>query len=366
MTSATAGSENSGSMNDGLMSSKERVLTAFEHRIPDRVPLWYGADASVTRNLMRMLGVESEEALMQRLRIDFRRVRERYVGPELAVLPDGSRQSYWGVNRIGDYYGQPHSHPLAGVETVEEVEAYAWPSPDWFDFSHLRAECEAWPEYALIGGPWVVIFTDATELVGMAEFFMKMITHPEVMKAVIGKVSDFYYEMAVRTFDTCGDLLDIFFFGDDLGTQQALFISPQMWDEFLREHFVRFLELGRQAGLKTMFHSCGSVRGLMGRWTELGLDALNPIQRRARGMELDQLKALYGDRLTFHGAIDHQQVLTFGTVQDVRNEVREVIDILAPGGGYCLAASHDLLLAEMPPQNIVAMFDEGYAYGQYV
>jgi uroporphyrinogen decarboxylase len=314
---------------------------------------------------MRILGAGSEEALMQRLHIDFRRVRERYDGPPLAHYPDGSRQSWWGVDRIGDYYGQPYSHPLAGVETMEEIESYSWPSPDWFDFSHLRQECAAWPEYAIIGGPWVVIFTDATELVGMSEFFMKMITHPELMKAVIQKVSDFYYEMAVRTFEACADLLDIFFFGDDLGTQQALFISPQMWDEFLKDHFVRFLELGRQAGLKTMFHSCGSVRGLMGRWSALGLDALNPIQRRAKGMELDELKKSYGDRLCFHGAIDHQQVLTFGSVGDVRKEVQDVIDVLAPGGGYCLAASHDLLLAEMPPENIIAMFDEGHEYGRY-
>ncbi|MFN2202266.1 MAG: uroporphyrinogen decarboxylase family protein [Caldilineaceae bacterium] len=347
------------------MTAKERVLTTFERRVPDRVPLWYGADASVTHNLMRILGAGSEEALMQRLHIDFRRVRERYDGPPLAHYPDGSRQSWWGVDRIGDYYGQPYSHPLAGVETMEEIESYSWPSPDWFDFSHLRQECAAWPEYAIIGGPWVVIFTDATELVGMSEFFMKMITHPELMKAVIQKVSDFYYEMAVRTFEACADLLDIFFFGDDLGTQQALFISPQMWDEFLKDHFVRFLELGRQAGLKTMFHSCGSVRGLMGRWSALGLDALNPIQRRAKGMELDELKRSYGDRLCFHGAIDHQQVLTFGSVADVRKEVQDVIDVLAPGGGYCLAASHDLLLAEMPPENIIAMFDEGHEYGRY-
>ena len=347
------------------MNSKERVLAAFNHEIPDRTPMWYGAAPEVTQTLMHMLGAESEEALMQRLHIDFRRVRERYAGPELRVRADGSRQSFWGVDRIGDYYGQPYTHPLAGVETVEQVEAYAWPSPDWFDFSHLRAECEAWPEYALIGGPWAVVFTDATELVGMSEFFIKMITHPDVMKAVIRKVSDFYYEMAVRFFEACGDLLDIFFFGDDLGTQRSLFISPEMWDEFLRPDFVRFVELGRQAGLKTMFHSCGAVSGLMGRWTDLGLDALNPIQRQARGMDLAELKRLYGDRLTFHGAIDHQQALSFGSVDDVIREVHTVIDTLAPGGGYCLAASHDLLLAEMPPENIIAMYDEGYAYGRY-
>lgn len=347
------------------MNAKERVLTTFEHRIPDRVPLWYGADPTVTATLMRMTGACDEEALMQRLHIDFRRVRERYAGPPLPTRPDGSRLSYWGVWRGGSYYGQPLTHPLAGVETVEQVEAYAWPSPDWFDFAHLRAECAAWADNALIGGPWVVIFTDATELVGMQEFFVKMITHPEVIKAVLQKVSDFYHTLAVRFFETCGDQLDIFFFGDDLGTQQRLLISPTMWREFCAPHFVRFLNLGRQAGLKTMFHSCGAVADLIGPWVEFGLDALNPIQRLARGMDLPVLKAAYGDRLTFHGAVDHQQVLSFGAEVDVRREVRAVIDVLAPGGGYCLAASHDLLLAEMPPENILAMYDEAYTYGGY-
>jgi uroporphyrinogen decarboxylase len=347
------------------MNSKERVLAAFEHRIPDRVPLWYGADAAVTRALMQLCGAGDEEALMQRLQIDFRRVRERYVGPPLPTRPDGSRLSFWGVWRGGPYYGMPISHPLAGVETVEAVQAHAWPSPDWFDFSHLRAECEAWRDYAVIGGPWAVIFTDATELVGMEEFFVKMITHPEVMQAVLQKVSDFYYALAVRFFENCGDLLDIFFFGDDLGSQQQLFISPAMWREFVEPHFARFLDLGKQAGLKTMFHSCGAVRSLIGPMVDHGLDALNPIQRRARGMDLAALKQDFGDRLTFHGAIDHQQVIPFGTVAEVRQEVRTVIDVLAPGGGYCLAASHDLLLAEFPPENILAMYDEAAAYGRY-
>ena len=347
------------------MNAKERVLTTFEHRIPDRVPLWYGAADELTADLMKRCNVDSEEALMQRLHVDFRRVREVYAGPELETGAGDRRKSYWGVWRDGSYYGQPVSHPLAGVESVEEVEAYAWPSPDWFDFSHLREQCQAWQEYALIGGPWVVVFTDATELVGMAEFFMKMITHPDVMKAIIQKVSDFYYAMAVRFFDECADLLDIFFFGDDLGSQQGLLISPAMWDEFLKPHFVRFLQLGQQTGLKTMFHSCGAVRDLIGPMTGLGLDALNPIQRGARGMDLPQLKQEYGDRLTFHGAIDHQQILPFGSVDAVRSEVREVIDILGPGGGYCLAASHDLLLAEFPLENVITMYDEAYTYGRY-
>ncbi len=341
------------------MNSKERVLAAFEHRQPDRVPLWYGAADGLTRRLMQRTGAPDEEALMRRLHIDFRRVHARYVGPQLGDA------TIWGVRRGGDYYGQPLTHPLAGVETVEQVEAYdAWPSPDWFDFSQLRAECERWRDYAVIGGPWVVVFTDATELVGMAEFFEKMHTHPEVMRAVVQKVSDFYYEMATRFFESAGDGIDIFFFGDDMGTQQSLLISLKQWREFCKPHVRRFIDLGRQSGYKTMFHSCGAVRALLPDLVELGLDALNPVQVRARGMDLRELKSEFGARLAFHGAFDHQQVLPFGTVEDVKAEVHRVIDILAPGGGFCLAPSHDLMRDEFPPENVLALYDEAHAYGR--
>jgi uroporphyrinogen decarboxylase len=342
------------------MNSKERVLAAFEHREPDRVPLWYGASQGLTARLMQECGVPDEEALMRALHIDFRRVHERYVGPDLG------NKTYWGIERGGEYYGQPLTHPLADVETVEEVLAYPyWPSPDWFDFSHLRQECEQWRDYAIIGGPWVVVFTDATELVGMSEFFMKMHTHPEVMHAVLQKVSDFYYELATRFFEAVGDKIDIFFFGDDMGTQQSMLISLNHWRTFCKPHIQRFLELGRQAGYKTMFHSCGAVRQMIPDLIELGLDALNPIQVRARGMDLQALKTDFGSHITFHGALDHQQVLPEGSVDDVRAEVRRVIDIMAPGGGYCLAASHDLMLDNFPVQNVIAMYEEAYHYGQY-
>jgi uroporphyrinogen decarboxylase len=342
------------------MNSKERVLTAFEHREPDRLPLWYGASEALTTHLMRECQVADEEELMERLHIDFRRVHERYIGPNLGT------KTYWGIERGGAHYGQPLTHPLAGVETVQEVEAYSgWPSPDWFDFSHLRKECEQWRNYAIIGGPWVVVFTDATELVGMSEFFMKMHTHPEVMQAVMNRVGDFYYEMAVRFFESAGDLLDIFFFGDDMGTQQSMIISLPHWREFCKPHISRFLQLGRQTGLKTMFHSCGAVRKMIPDLVELGLDALNPIQVRAKGMDLRELKTEFGAKMTFHGGFDHQQVLPFGSVSDVRNEVHRVVDIMSPGGGYCLAPSHDLMLDEFPVENVIAMYDEAFSYGRY-
>lgn len=342
------------------MNSKERVLMTFEHKEPDRVPLWYGASDGLTAKLIKKCCVSDEESLMRRLHIDFRRVREKYIGPPL-----GNR-SFWGVERGGLYYGQPMSHPLTGVETVEQVLGYkGWPSPDWFDFSELRKQCETWEAYSIIGGPWVVVFTDATELVGMDEFFIKMHTHPEVMQAVIQKVSDFYYEMATRFFEAVDGKIDIFFFGDDIGTQQALLISLKHWRTFCKPHIKRFLELARSIKLKTMFHSCGAVREIIPDLVDLGLDALNPVQVAAYGMNLDELKAEFGDRLTFHGCIDHQRILPRETEENVRREIRRVIDIMAPGGGFCLAASHDLMLDDFPVENVIAMYDEAFEYGKY-
>ena len=347
------------------MTSKERVRLAFEHREPDRVPLWYGASEELTAKLIQATGVPDEEALMRRLHIDFRRVRQDYTGPATAIREDGHSVTMWGVERGGLEYGQPLSHPLAGAETVEDIYRHPWPDPAWFNSRRCRALCESWKEYSIIGGPWVVVWTEATELMGMEEYLMKMHTHPEVIKALNERVAEFYWQLCLEFFDTCGDLLDIFFFGDDFGTQEALFISPDMWREFFKPLLKRFSDLGHDYGMKTMFHSCGSVWSIVPDLVDIGMDALNPVQPCCKGMDLGRMKRDYGDHITFHGAIDHQRVLPFGTPEEVRAEVRRVIDILAPGGGFCLAPSHDLMLADFPPENVIAMYDEAYEYGRY-
>ncbi|MFA6470468.1 MAG: uroporphyrinogen decarboxylase family protein [Candidatus Latescibacterota bacterium] len=347
------------------MTSKERVRLAFEHHEPDRVPLWYGASQALTEKICEAAGSGDEEALMQRLHIDFRRVRQDYIGPSLSGEEDGRSKNFWGVLRGGMEYGQPLSHPLAGAETLADLDRYNWPDPKWFPSKNCRAQCKKWADYSIIGGPWVVVWTDATELMGMEEYLMKMVTHPELIHALNKRVADFYWELALEFFNNCGDLLDIFFFGDDFGTQEALLISPAMWREFFKPILKRFSDLGHDFGMKTMFHSCGSVWSIIPDLIEIGMDGVNPVQPRPKGMDLASLKRDYGSRITFHGALDHQKILPFGTADEVRAEVRRVIDIMAPGGGFCLAASHDLMLADFPVENVIAMYDEAERYGRY-
>ena len=245
------------------MTSKERVLLTFDHNEPDRVPLWYGASEALTQKLCSITASENREKLFEKLHIDFRRVRDEYAGPDLPVYDDGRSKTHWGILRGGIEYGQPLSHPLAGVATVREIENHQWPDPSWFTSRHCRQQCEQWVDYAIIGGPWVVVWSDATELVGMPEYLTKMLTYPEVIHALNKKVADHYWERAVEFFDNCGDLLDIFFFGDDFGTQEALFVSPEQWRVFFKPLVKRFSDLGHDYGMKTMFHSCGAVHSII-------------------------------------------------------------------------------------------------------
>ena len=347
------------------MKSKERVLLSFEHTEPDRVPLWYGASDNLTEKLCGFTGSADTEQLLEMFHIDFRRVSEKYIGPVPKTYEDGRSESYWGIVRGGIEYGQPLSHPLAGAELIRDIEGYDWPDPEWFSVEHCRNKCVQWSDYAVIGGPWVVVWTDTTELMGMPEYLTKMLTHPEVIHALNKKVADYYWQRAVKFFDECGDLLDIFFFGDDFGTQETLFVSQEQWRIFFKPIIKRFSDLGHDYGMKTMFHSCGSVNEIIPDLIDVGIDALNPVQIRAAGMDPAILKKEYGDRLTFHGAIDHQRILPFGIPDEVRREVRKILDIMAPGGGYCLAASHDLMLADFPAENVFSMYDEAYNYGKY-
>jgi uroporphyrinogen decarboxylase len=345
------------------MTSKDRVLAAFAHERPDRVPLWYGASSGLTRKLCDALGTADEEELERRLRTDFRRIRQRYVGPPLATLPNGNSVSFWGVERGGLEYGQPLSHPLAGAQSPRDLDRHSWPDPAWFTSRDCPSRAEAWKDYAVIGGPWVVVWSDATELMGMSEYFMRMHSDPDLIHALNERIADFYWKLCVEFFDRCAKQIDVFFFGDDFGTQEALFVSPEMWRVFFKPIVKRFSDLGHDYGMRTMFHSCGSVWEIVPDLVEIGLDALNPVQPRARGMDLAGLKERYGSRLAFHGAVDHQELLPFARPEEVRREVRRVIDILAPGGGYCLAASHDLMLEDFPVENVIAMYEEGFAYG---
>jgi uroporphyrinogen decarboxylase len=305
----------------------------------------------------RELGLEGE-ALRVRLGDDFRRVTAVYAGPTFTLRhPAATCRTVFGVERQGLGYGQPIEHPLAGA-SLEDVHAYPWPDPAWIDVSTLQAQAAPFrADYAILGGDWSPFWHDAIDLLGMENLYLKMYDEPELVDALMGHLVDYYFEVSRRSFDAVGSSLDVFFMGNDFGGQTGPLLSPELFARFILPHQRRLIRLGRDYGLKTQLHCCGGFAPLLPQLIEAGLDAVHAVQPSCAGMDLAALKAAFGRRIVFNGAIDSHHVLIDGTPDTVRDRTREVLAIMAPGGGYVAGASHDSILEETPVANVLAMVD---------
>jgi uroporphyrinogen decarboxylase len=346
------------------VTSRERVLTAFAHREPDRVPAWCGASTEFWAKAKAALGLD-DEGLRRRFHDDFRRASSVYRGPEHEPAPGETYFSPFGVGRKGIGYGQPLQHPLAQA-SLKELRAYPWPDPDWVDVSGIRVQAAAWAgEYAVLGGEWAPYWHDAIDLVGMEELYYRMYDDPEFVEELMRRITDFYHEVSRRSFEEAGEAIDIFFIGNDLGSTTGPLLWVELFDRFLLPSLKRLIDLGHRYGLRVMLHCCGGFEPLIPSMIEAGLDGVHAVQPHCHGMDLATLKRRYGERLLFNGCIDSQSVLIEGTPGLVREKTREVIDMMKKGGGFVAGASHDWLLEETPLENVLSMFDTILELGVY-
>ena len=347
------------------MTSAERVLTAFARQQADCVPRWCGASPEFLAKAQCQLNLPDRESLLVRFGDDFRRVFTRYVGPDFPLAPGATSRTLFGVQRAGQGYGQALNHPLAEA-TLQQIHDYAWPDPNWQDVSGIRDEALAWNRrYAMLGGDWSPFWHDAIDLLGMENLYYMMYDEPCLLDAVLLHVVDYYAAVSRHIFDAAADALDIFFIGNDFGSQTGPLLSPAQFDRFIMPHLARLIDLGHAYQLHVQLHCCGGFEPLIPAMIAAGLDGLHAIQPCCRGMDLATLKARYGDRILLNGAIDSHHVLIAGTPASVREHTREVLRIMAPGGAYIAGASHDYILEETPVENVLAMFDAVADFGVY-
>ncbi|MBL8218733.1 MAG: hypothetical protein JNL62_05870, partial [Bryobacterales bacterium] len=301
--------------------------------------------------------VPDDLTLMERLHVDFRYPKPQWIGFPL-MDAQGRATDYFGIPRAGaGDFGYALEHPLADAASVADVEAYdKWPSPDMWDYRQYAEDCARFEEYAVLGGAWGWFFEAACELVGMERFFLLIHDKPEVAHAILDKVATFMERTSELLFQAAGRHIDICFTGDDYGFQCGPMMSPRMFREFVRPYLQRMYDAGRRHGKLVMHHSCGSVAKWIPTFLEMGLNILEPIQVRAAGMNPRELAALYGGKLCFHGSIDTQGTLPFGTPEDVRREVRDRVETFRPYGGFTIAPSQHLM-TDIPLENIAAMYD---------
>jgi len=345
------------------MTPRERWLAVLCREKPDRVPMDYWTTDEARDKLMRHLGVSDELAMLRRLHIDTPvTVSPRYVGPPMPADEDVFGVKYRGIDYGTGAYREAVSFPLAGYTTVDEIEAnYRWPSPDWYDYSGLPQQIAGREDYPIRGGgsePFLIY----KSLRGQEQAFMDLVLHPEIVHYCLDKLFELAYQNTLRIYESIPGKVMISYVAEDMGTQRGLMFSPAQIHEFLLPRMKRIIDLAHQAGAFVFHHSDGAIRRIIPDMIEAGIDVLNPIQWRCDGMEREGLKRDFGEKVVFHGAMDNQYTLAFGTVQEVRQEVLDNLRILGEGGGYILAPCHNIQ-AVSPPENIVAMYETGYECG---
>jgi len=385
------------------MKPRERVISALEHQEPDRVPLDLGGINSslmveTFKKFKNYLGmpqrdfklrskvwqtVQIPEPILEHFSID-----TRYIFPDV-VLEDagdsgeeedeagntGNKDDVfvdeWGVKRkFILYYYDIIEHPLKNAKTVEDVEKYPWPDPKKFlvldglkDKARYLYENTDFAIGGSIGGG--IIYELSWYLRGFTELLLDLQINKDFIHALYSKIAEIRKETMDLFLGEVGDYLDIFQIGDDLAFQDTVLMRPDLYREMIKPYHAEVIEfIKERTKAKIYYHSCGAVKPMLGDLIEVGVDAINPVQVSAKNMNPRELKRAYGDNITFWGGIDTQNLLPNGTTDEVRAAVRYTIDELAPGGGYVLAGVHNLQ-PDIPPENIVAMYEEAAQYGQY-
>ncbi len=375
------------------MNSRERVRTTFNHQEPDRVPIDFGQDFHnginevAYQNLLDHLGITDAGPvevydLMQRLAIVDPRVLERFRvdtryiftnPPEsfnLQVEQDGSFGDEWGVyrKRCG-YYCDSVRWPLKGM-SKEQIIKHPFPDPaEKSRFAGLRDKAKDLYEntdYALMAGQAATLFYLPAELFGFQEFMQDLVCDRPKIEALLDKVVEFWLEFQGRYLDEIGDYIEGWWMGDDWGMQEGPIMSPDLFRNVFKPRYKRLLDLVRsKTDAKICLHTCGATYWILDDLADLGINVVHPVQPTAAGNEDPQrIKKDYGDKLGFYSNIANTTILPHGTPLEVAEEVTRKIGALAPGGGYMFSGGHNIQ-ADVPPENVVALFDTAYEAGRY-
>ena len=374
------------------MSRRSDFQRILNHQEPERLIIDFGGcpqstmDGNSMYTLMDYLGYDRpanperlrygktrrlDERILKRFDIDVRSVGEIFMpkNSQYQIVSPNEYIDEWGIRRVwtGLYWDQIN-YPLKGA-TIEDLDKFQWPDPTSIDMNlveeyarqakHLYEDtdyivCAEHPVYGVFElGCWMCGFDD---------FLLKMGIEPEFCMKFFEKIWEYQKKVIEIYYTALGKYIHYTTSGDDFATQSSLFVSVEMWAEMIKPFFKKRIEYTKQfTDAAFLHHSCGSVFPLIGELIDSGVDILNPIQPKAAYMNPENLKSNWGDKIVFHGGLDTQEVLPFGTKETVEKTVKETIDIMNRNGGYIFAAAHNIQ-EDVPPQNLVYMLDAARNY----
>lgn len=377
------------------MTSRERVIKAINHQEPDRIPLDINPLFDFYINLKKYLNIDIEESVKHNFAMEVvphQEVLERLNVDVISVKlgsptkrnsenrSDGLVKDDWGIlykmvaQPGGGRYYEVVEPPLKNA-TINDLNKYPWPQPD-LPGRGESAEINAKRLYedtdlAILGRFGGPITETALYMLGMENWMIRLAQDPDFIWALLEKITNIQIAFDRIGLEATAKYLQIFkASGEDLGMQTGPLYSPKMFKKQLLPHlerrFIAAKDYLREVNpsVKLMLHSCGGIRRFIPALIDAGVDIINPIQPHAAGMDSKELKRDFGERVTFHGGIDIQEVLPFGSQDEIETEVIKRITALGEGGGYILAPAHNVQ-ADVPPENLVAMYQFAIKHGVY-
>lgn len=360
------------------LTPRERTRRHLEREPVDRIPADFWAVEEIWDGLKAYFKTNSRREVLERLEVDcrtlvtgaagVRSVLLTYVGPPLQQFDDGSFTDEWGKHRmyISHAYGR-NTHfvdsPLGGFTSVDEMKDYPWPNADWWDVSDLREKIERIndkTEYHLrfdLGS----IFETSWQLRGYEQFLLDLGTEDPIAEHILENITLALLGIGEKVLDAAKGMIDIVCTWDDVGTQTNLMISPQTFHQLLYPRHKRVNEMVHKFGVPILFHCDGAIFPLIEEFIDMGIDILDPLQPDARGMNMPIINERFGKRIGFHGGIDIQNTLPHGTPDQVRQEVRDRVNLFGRESVFVLASAH-YIQADTPIENVLAMYEPELRY----
>lgn len=340
------------------MTSRERVLRTINFRETDRAP--YDLMESIVWPELQQwfaasMGLSDADAVRDYLHLDFRWCWPEPKPPSHINLLDGK----YAMPYSGNYSDHALVRPLANVSTIEELlKKHAWPDPQWWDFTIAQNMRAKHPDKAIVLlVHYTMMLMNAFDFFGMEEAMMRLAVEDEVLLEFLRRQNKFSLAMIRHACEQAKGAGDICWLMDDVSTQRAMMMNPDLWRKHLKEPLRQQIALIHEYGLRSMYHCCGTVRDILPDLIEIGLDVFEPFQTTATGMDAASIARDFGGRIAFYGGMDVQHLLPFGTEEEVREQVRCNLKCFAQTGGYMVSNSHHCI-PNIKPQNICAMFAE--------
>lgn len=381
------------------MTSRQRVLTALNHQVPDRVPIDLGGfqtgiHRKAYESLLGHLGLAEEiaildpvqqlakpsEQVLQRFRVDTRYICANAPAGFDGTISKNTRNGrlwhdltdefgvVWSMPDDQPLYMDISHHPLADA-TIDDIRRYPFPrgnDPTRFSGLRSRAQKLQGTGFAVCTGIGGVVYEYGWYLRGLEHWFMDMIENPDFCGAVLDRILEFWTDYYTGFMAEVGNCVDVVMIGDDLAGQDGPLFRPDFYRTVVKPRQKALVQhIKKLTSAKIWYHTCGGCVEYIPELIDNGVDILNPVQISARGMDPAELKRRFGDKIVFWGGgIDSQHILPFASPQKVRDAVRENIGIFKPNGGFVFNNVHNIQ-AGVPAENIVALFDAAYEFGRY-